>query len=252
MGGALLQGWRSVGAFEASDILICDPNPGTAADAAALMGARLNPAAEVLGSAQTVLLAVKPQVWREVAAVYAPFLSSDAVIVSIAAGIRTTDLTAAFDRPVARVMPTTAVEIAKGAATLFAPDGAAKAAARRLFTPVARVVEVEAEALIDAATSVSGSAPAYFYAFIEALEAAGVEVGLTAADSATLVRSTLIGAAALLDATGEDPAELRRQVTSKAGTTEAALEVLLGTNGLRPLLSQAVAAALQRAKALAG
>ncbi len=87
---------------------------------------------------------------------------------------------------------------------------------------------------MDVTVAVSGSAPAYLYAFIEALEAAGEAQGLPAAASKALVRATLIGAAALLDHTGDDPAELRRQVTSPGGTTEAALKVLMGNHGLEP------------------
>ena len=103
-----------------------------------------------------------------------------------------------------------------------------------------------------AATAVSGSAPAYLYAFLETLEAAGVAAGLSAADSSLLARSTITGAAALLASTGAEPMDLRRQVTSPGGTTEAALNVLLGENGLPPLLREAVARAMQRSKALGG
>jgi pyrroline-5-carboxylate reductase len=101
-----------------------------------------------------------------------------------------------------------------------------------------------------AATAVSGSAPAYLYAFIEALEGAGAAAGLSPRDASRLARSTLTGAAALLAQTGEDPAELRRQVTSPGGTTQAALDVLLGEAGLGQLLREAVAAAVKRSKEL--
>jgi pyrroline-5-carboxylate reductase len=101
-----------------------------------------------------------------------------------------------------------------------------------------------------AATAVSGSAPAYLYAFIEALEAAGVSAGLSHKDAQRLARSTLTGAAALLARSGEEPSDLRRQVTSPGGTTEAALNVLLSDTGLPPLLREAVAAAVRRSKEL--
>ncbi len=174
------------------------------------------------------------------------------MIVSIAAGVRTADLAAVFARPIARVMPTTAVSIRKGVATLYGETAQARAAAHALFDAVATVVEVEDEALIDAATAVSGSAPAYLYAFIEALEAAGEAVGLPRGAAETLARATLIGAAALLEQTGEEPAELRRQVTSPGGTTAEALKVLMGEGGLDPLLRDAVQAAVRRAGELAG
>ena len=98
----------------------------------------------------------------------------------------------------------------------------------------------------------SGSAPAYWYAFIEALEAAGEAQGLPREAARTLVRATMISAGALLEHTGEEPAELRRQVTSPGGTTQAALNVLMGEQGFGALAAAAVAAAVARAKELAG
>jgi pyrroline-5-carboxylate reductase len=198
-----------------------------------------------------VVLAVKPQLWREAAAEVAPWLAADAVIVSIAAGVRAGDISKEFGgRCVARVMPTTAAAIGQGTASLYADDPAALARAHALFEPLGAVVDLPDEGLMHAATAVSGSAPAYLYAFIEALEAAGMACGLTGRDAARLARSTLTGAAALLAEGGEDPAELRRQVTSPGGTTQAALEVLLGEAGLHPLLNDAVAAAARRSKEL--
>jgi pyrroline-5-carboxylate reductase len=248
MGGALLDGWAQTGAFAAADIGIFDPHPGEAAARAAEHGSSLTPD---LAAARTVLLAVKPQIWRESAADLTPRLAPDAVIVSIAAGVRAADLSAAFGgRRVARVMPTTAVAIGQGTASIYAADGEALDRARTLFAPVATVVELADEALMDAATAVSGSGPAYLYAFVEALEAAGVAAGLDDAASARLARATVQGAAALMAQSGLDPAELRRQVTSPGGTTAAALAVLMGEGGLEPLLQAAVAAAARRSREL--
>jgi pyrroline-5-carboxylate reductase len=199
-----------------------------------------------------VLLCVKPQVWREAAAEYAGWLAADAVVVSIAAGVRSGDIGKAFGgRCVARVMPTTAAAINQGTASLYADDPAALARAHALFEPLGSVVDLADEALMHAATAVSGSGPAYLYAFVEALEAAAAAAGLPPKEAARLARSTLTGAAALLAADPKaDPAELRRQVTSPGGTTEAALAVLMGEGGLGPLLREAVAAAVRRSKAL--
>jgi pyrroline-5-carboxylate reductase len=149
-------------------------------------------------------------------------------------------------------MPTTAVAVAKGVASIFAPDPQAMSVAHALFDPVAITVDVDDEALMDSVVGLSGSAPAYLYAFIEALEAAGPAHGLTAEASRTLARATIIGAAALLEASQEDPAELRKQVTSPGGTTQAALEVLMGEGGFGDLLARAVAAAVKRSRELAG
>ncbi|MDR7231524.1 pyrroline-5-carboxylate reductase [Caulobacter sp. BE264] len=249
MGGALIQGWRAAGAFQASDLIIRDPH----VDAAAFAGAVVNPPLESLSAAKTVLLAVKPQIWREAIEDVVPHLAPDAVIVSIAAGVRAADISQAFGgRRVARVMPTTAVAIGRGAASLYADDAEALARAQALFAPVAVVAILPAEDLMHAATAVSGSAPAYLYAFIEALEAAGAAQGLESAESARLARATIIGAAALMAQSGEEPAELRKQVTSPGGTTAAALSVLMGEGGFGDLLPKALDAAVARSKELGG
>ena len=251
MGGALIEGWSRTGAFAPSDLILRDPHPGPAALAAQAAGARLNPPDAVLGEAATVLVAVKPQLWREAAEAVVPRLEPGAVVVSIAAGVAVRDLAERFQgRPVARVMPTTAVALAKGVASIFATEPLALRRAHDLFDPVATSVDLADEGLMDAATGVSGSAPAYFYAFIEALEAAAQAQGVPAEAARRMVRGTLIGAAALLDQTAEEPAELRRQVTSPGGTTEAALKVLMGEEGLERLMDRAVDAAVTRAREL--
>lgn len=246
MGGALLDGWRMANAFAASDVRVYDPYISEAAERARRWGARLDgdPSA-----AATVILAVKPQVWREAAGELAPMLAQNAVVISIAAGVRTADLAEAFGgRPIARVMPTTAVAVGQGTASIFSSDAEARRRAHALFGPVATIVDLEDEALMDAATAVSGSGPAYVYAFVEALEAAGVSAGLAPDAAARLSRSTVQGAAALMAEGGAEPAELRKQVTSPGGTTAAALEVLLPA--LEPLLRDAVAAAVKRSREL--
>jgi pyrroline-5-carboxylate reductase len=210
MGGAMVQGWLASRAFAASDLILRDPHPGEAALAAAANGARLNPPDADLAAAPTVVLAVKPQIWREAAA------------------------------------------IGQGTASIFARDPAARARAHALFAPLGTVVDIAEEDLMHAATAVSGSAPAYLYAFLEALEAAGVDAGLTPEAASRLARSTITGAAALLAKGGEDPAELRRQVTSPGGVTQAALEVLMAEAGFPGLMRAAAAAAIRRSKELGG
>ena len=250
MGGALIEGWYRTEAFPEVDLIAVEPNPSAALAASDVL---LNPPDLYYSRGKTVLLAVKPQMWRAAAAQYAPHLAEDAVIVSIAAGISAADIAEGFGgRRVARVMPTTAVSIAKGTASIYAADPVARARAHALFDPIATAVDLDDEALMHAATGVSGSAPAYLYAFIEALEAAGVSSGLSPDAAKTLARATIAGSAALLHHSGEDPAELRRQVTSPGGTTAEALKVLMGEGGLGPLLDKAVAAAVRRSKELAG
>lgn len=244
MGGALIKGWLDAGAFSADGLIVRDPNPSPDALGAGVV----NPAGQTLATAKTVVLAVKPQMWREAAGTTRAMLADDAIIVSIAAGVKLSDIEAAFGRRAARVMPTTGVAIGQGVASIFADDADARAAAHALFDPVATTVDLPSEDLMDAATAVSGSAPAYLYAFIEALSAAGAGAGLSAETAAILARRTLVSAAALLGASDEDPAELRRQVTSPGGTTQAALEVLMP--GFATLVPQAVAAAVKRSKEL--
>lgn len=251
MGGAMLEGWLAAGSFPASDLMIRDPAPGPAALAAGAAGANLNPSDAEIAAAKSVVLAVKPQLWRDAAAEMSLLLAPDAVVVSIAAGVKAADIAQAFaGRRVARVMPTTAVAIGQGTASIFADDTVARATALALFEPLGGVVPLADENLMHAATAVSGSAPAYLYAFIEALEAAGITAGLSPEDASHLARSTVTGAAALLASGGEEPTELRRQVTSPGGTTEAALNVLLGPKGLQVLMREAVGAAVRRSKEL--
>jgi pyrroline-5-carboxylate reductase len=253
MGGAILEGWRKAGAFQPAELMICDPAPGEAALAAAQAGARLNPPDAELAQARTVLLAVKPQVWAETAAQYAPWLAADAVVISIAAGVRAAVIAKEFGgRCTARVMPTTAAAIGQGTASLYADDPAALARAHALFEPLGVVVDLTDEDQMHAATAVSGSGPAYLYAFVETLEGAALAAGLPPKEAARLARSTITGAAALLAHSGAEPADLRRQVTSPGGTTEAALNVLLSNTGLPPLLREAVTLAVRRSKELGG
>lgn len=253
MGGALIAGWRRSGALAPAQLMIRDPSPGPAARAAAAEGAALNPADADLARARTVVVSVKPQLWRSVAAEIAPLVAADAVVVSIMAGVAARDLAAAFPgRPIVRVMPTTSAAALKGSASLWSADAAARTAVRALFEPLGVVVDLPDEALMHVATAASGSAPAYVYALVEALEAAGLANGLPADAARALSRAALTGAAALLEASGEEAAVLRRQVTSPGGTTEAALKVLLGEGGLAPLMTRAVAAAAARSRELGG
>jgi pyrroline-5-carboxylate reductase len=248
MGGAMIKGWGLTKAFDPANLIIRDPHPS----AEALTAGSINPPDEILAAAKTVVLAVKPQMWKLAAVEVSPLLAPDATIVSIAAGIRLADIEQAFGgRRVVRVMPTTGVAIAKGVATILAHDDASRAVAHALFDPIAATADISDEGQMDAVIGVSGSAPAYLYAFIEALEAAGAGAGLEPDVAKTLARKTIISAAALLDASGEDPAELRRQVTSPGGTTQAALEVLMGPAGFPKLMPEAIAAAMRRSKELA-
>jgi pyrroline-5-carboxylate reductase len=251
MGGALITGWRRAGAVSVADLMLRDPAPGDAALRAARDGAMLNGPAANLNAARIVVLAVKPQSWRAMAHEIAPHLARDAVIVSIMAGVAARDLGEAFSgRPIVRVMPTTAAAVLKGAASIWSADPKGRAAARRLFEPLGVVVDLEEETQLHAATAASGSAPAYVYALVEALEAAAIEAGLGPEAARALSRSALIGAAALMEDSGEEARDLRRQVASPGGTTEAAMRALNGDGALNALVSRAVRAAAIRSREL--
>lgn len=251
MGGAMIEGWRVAGPVSMDELIVRDPAPSPEALVAGESGALLTPVDADLARAATVVLAVKPQLWRQVAAEIEPFLAPEAIVVSVAAGVASGDIAAALGgRAVARVMPTTAVAIGQGAITIYADSDEARARAHALFAPLGGVVDVDDEDLMHAATAVSGSGPAYLYAFVEALEAAAVNAGLPPADAATLARATVSGAAALMASSDAEPAELRRQVTSPGGTTQAGLEQLIGGDALQALLGRTVDAAVKRSKEL--
>ena len=252
MGGALIAGWLHSGALAATELIVRDPAPGARALAAQSSGAALNTGDADLARARSVVLAVKPQLWRAAVQTIAPHIAPGVIVVSIVAGVTAGSIGEAFmGHKVARVMPTTAAAIGRGTASVFAADAAARRRAHDLFEPLGDVVDLDDEDLMHAATALSGSGPAYFYAFAEALEAAGAAAGLPASIAERMARSTLTGAAALLASSGEPPSQLRAAVTSPGGTTQAALTVLGGNEGLGPLMQRAVAAGAARSRQLA-
>jgi pyrroline-5-carboxylate reductase len=251
LGSALIRGWFASRTMAPQGLIILDPTPGDEARTAAQQGARLNPSDEVIAAAQTVVLAVKPQAWRAIAETLAPKLDPKAVIVSVAAGVRTGDLAEAFGgRVVARTLPTTAVAIRQGAAAIYAPTKAGRRAAHAVLGAVATTVDLDEESQMDAVIGISGSAPGFFYAFVEALEAAGAAQGLPAEAAQSLARAAVAGAAALMTDTGETPSVLRAEVASPGGTTEAGLKALTDGDALFTLVARAVDAAAKRATEL--
>jgi len=200
-----------------------------------------------------VVLAVKPQQMREAARAVAPHLS-EALVLSIAAGIRLADLgrwLGGYAR-LARCMPNTPALIGLGVTGLYARpevDAAQRAQAQAVLEAVGEVIWVDDEALLDPVTAVSGSGPAYVFHFIEALERAAREVGLDAAAARRLALGTVRGAAELAARSAEPPATLRERVTSKGGTTERAL-ASLRADGFEALVARAVRAANERAREL--
>ncbi len=252
LGSSMLKGMRIGGHVLPSDMMILDLKPGEEAQAWAADGAKLNPQPDQWKAAGTIILAVKPQGWHAVAQILRGNLNGDAVLVSVMAGVQVSSLQQAFEgHAIARVMPTTGVATGKGVASIFADSPRALDAACGLFQPMASTVVLKEEGQMDSATAVSGSGPAYVYAFVRALEKAGRATGLSYGHARDLARGTLISAARLLDSTGEEPDDLIKKVASPGGTTEAALNVLCAPgNGLDELILEAVQAAHKRSKEL--
>ena len=206
--------------------------------------------------AEVVVLAVKPQQMRGVALGLAPHLAgSRPLVISVAAGIPHASLARWFGPqiPVIRTMPNRPALNGFGATGLFAPAGvgaAYRALAETIMAAVSATVWVEHESQMDTVTAVSGSGPAYFFLFMEALEAAAHERGLPTEVAHRLTLETAFGAAQMARQSADSLATLREQVTSKGGTTAAALEVLNGA-GLRAIVAHAVAAADRRSAELA-
>lgn len=211
--------------------------------------------AEAAQQASLWILAVKPQVMKSVCAELAPLAARQRpLIVSIAAGIRCTSLRSWLGSGprLIRAMPNTPALLRAGVTALYPePDVGDQELVRcmALFRSVGAVVRVNDEGLMDAVTAVSGSGPAYFFALIEALEAAAIAQGLSAEAAATLVRATAAGAARMVMESDESPATLRERVTSPGGTTAAGLAALR-EHGFAPALTAAVAAATARGRVL--
>jgi pyrroline-5-carboxylate reductase len=201
-----------------------------------------------------VILAVKPQEMRNVTMGVAATLPMDSLIVSVAAGIRASDIQRwAQGRPIVRCMPNRPALQGCGMTALFATQDVGEEARLRaedILNAVGATLWVTDEEHMDVVTAVSGSGPAYFFLLIEMLEQTGVQLGLSRDVSHRLAVETAYGAGLMAREATETPATLREQVTSKGGTTEAALKHL-EANNVRAIFADAIAAAARRSKELA-
>ena len=256
MAAALISGLTKRG-LQPKRIVVADPSGEQLERLVREYG--ITAAADNIGAAsdaEVVILAVKPQQMRSVAAGLAPRLAqSKPLVISIAAGIPHAALARWFGPqvPVVRTMPNRPAFNGFGATGLYAPAsvGAAhRALAEALMAAVSAPVWVEHESQIDTVTALSGSGPAYFFLFMEALEAAAHERGLPNDIAHKLTLETAFGAAQMARQSSESLSALREQVTSKGGTTAAALDVL-DAAGLRAIVAHAVAAADRRSAELA-
>ncbi|APZ53387.1 pyrroline-5-carboxylate reductase [Salipiger abyssi] len=251
MGSAMLEGWLKRG-LPATSVWVLDPHPS---DWLKAQGVRLNE--QLPADPAIVLVAVKPQMMTEALPSLVPLGNGGTLFLSVAAGI----LIDSYERmlgaetPVIRAMPNTPAAVGQGITAIVGnahASAAQMAQAEELLSAVGGVVRLETEAQMDAVTGVSGSGPAYVFHMIECLAAAGEAQGLAPELAMTLARATVAGAGALAMQADEDPSQLRRNVTSPNGTTQAGLEVLMDAEtGLPPLIKATVAAAADRSRELA-
>jgi len=210
--------------------------------------------ADVVGNAEVLVLAVKPQSMRQVLDEIRPLLSETQLVISIAAGITIDSLAdgLGLGRRLIRVMPNTPALVGEGASAYALGPGTTsrdESIVRSFLNAVGRTVAVP-ESLLDAVTGLSGSGPAFVYLMIEALSDGGVRVGLPRDIATTLAAQTLLGAAKMVIETGLHPGVLKDQVTSPGGTTIAGIHAL-EVGGLRGTLIEAVRAATARSAELA-
>ena len=254
MGGAMLSGWLAQG-LDAGRVVVIEPAPSPEISALAKQGVRLNSSAKDAGAIAALVIAVKPQSFREAGASLKPFTASSTLVVSIMAGTTIASLEEVCGGGnVVRAMPNTPASIGRGITVAVAAkkvSAAQRATADALLRAIGSVEWVEDEGLMDAVTAVSGSGPAYVFLLAEELARAGIAAGLPVELATKVARETVAGSGELLHHSDLASATLRQNVTSPGGTTAAALEVLMGADGLQQLMTRAVAAATRRSKELA-
>ena len=251
MGGAMLTGWLA-GGLDPKCVIVIDPDLSGDIRAMEAKGIRLNPSAAE--KASTLVVALKPQMFRGAGAMLRGFANSSTLVVSIMAGATIASIEEICGGAVVRAMPNTPAAIGRGITVAVAAKTVSadqRATADALLRATGGVEWVDDEALMDAVTAVSGSGPAYVFLLAEELAKAGVAAGLPQHLATRLARETVSGSGELLHRSELESAVLRQNVTSPAGTTAAALNVLMGEGGLQTLMTKAVAAATARSKELA-
>ncbi|MCF6305624.1 MAG: pyrroline-5-carboxylate reductase [Rhodobacteraceae bacterium] len=253
MGGAMLEGWLSSG-FPVGSVWVQDPNPSARLIELAKTGLHLN--RDLPKSAAVCIIAVKPQMMGEALPKIIDTKDSSTVYLSIAAGTPITRFESILgaDAAIIRAMPNTPAAIGKGITALVGNANVTPEMmhiCEALLGAVGQTVQLQSEDQMDAVTAVSGSGPAYVFHLIETMAQAGITQGLPADLAMQLAKATVAGAGLLAEQSGQSPAQLRVNVTSPAGTTAAALEVLMDPQtGFPVLVDKAVKAAAERSRAL--
>lgn len=252
MGSAMLHGWLAAG-LDPAQFFVQEPTPDAALQAS---GVTLNPALEDMAKPDIIVLAVKPQMAAQIVPALVPVLAPQTLVISLLAGATMRvlgDLLGGHQRLV-RTMPNTPAALGAGVTALCAAaavDDSQRGQAEALMSAVGKTVWIDQERDMDAVTAISGSGPAYIFLMAETMASSGQGLGLDAETAKALAVETIIGSAKMLAESGLSAAELRRNVTSPGGTTEAALDVLSSeTGGLGDLMRRATAAAAQRGRDL--
>ncbi len=258
MGGALLAGWLGQG-IDPGRINVVEPNADQAKMLKNRYGVSVASSVQALSldaAPDAVILAVKPQAMEAALKDYRPFVAEGTAFISIAAG-KTLDFFLRHlgeEAAIIRAMPNLPSTVQQGATVLCASSAVTdtqRQLASFLFDAVGLAGWVEEEALLDAATALSGSGPAYVFLLAEAMLEAGIALGLPPQLANRFARQTLQGSATMLAQAEESPHVLREHVTSPGGTTEAALRVLMREGGVRSLILEAMQAAATRSRELA-
>jgi pyrroline-5-carboxylate reductase len=251
MGSAMLEGWLA-GGLPASSVWVTDPNPS---DWVQAQGVHLN--TDLPENPAIVLVAVKPQIMRDALPTLAPLGNGDTTFLSVAAGITiaTFEDMLGDKTPVIRSIPNTPAAVKQGITAIIGNAHVTEAQlqmAETLLSAIGQTVRLETEDQMDAVTGLSGSGPAYVFHMIECLARAGEAQGLDPELAMTLAKATVAGSGALAMQADETPSQLRVNVTSPNGTTQAGLNVLMDEEtGLPPLIAKTIDAATKRSKELA-
>ncbi len=251
MGSAMLEGWLQ-GGLPAASVYVIDPHPS---DWLQSTGVHIN--TDLPANPAIVLVAVKPQMMGAALPTLQAMGNGETLFVSVAAGtpIAHFEEVLGAQTPIIRAMPNTPAAVARGITAIIGNAQTTAAhldMAEGLLQAVGEVVRLSTEAQIDAVTGVSGSGPAYVFHLIETLAQAGEAQGLPPAMAMQLAKATVAGAGALAIQAEETPSQLRVNVTSPNGTTQAGLEVLMDeASGLPPLIARTVTAAADRSRELA-
>ncbi|WP_419903798.1 pyrroline-5-carboxylate reductase [Kiloniella sp.] len=258
MGGAMLQGWLDRG-LSGSQVTIVDPSAKASyLDPFKKQGVvaveNLNDISDSLSPA-LVMFAIKPQMMDDAIGDYRRFVKPDTVFLSVVAGKKISfyEDNLGSQAAIVRTMPNTPAAVSRGMTVLYANPNVSeeqKAVCQEFMAAVGETAWLDSEGQIDAVTGVSGSGPAYIFLMAECLAQAGVDAGLPEDLARKLAHTTVSGAGELIHQSDDSPTQLRINVTSPNGTTQAALEVLMADDGLQPIMTKAVAAATNRSKAL--